>query len=239
MPPTSFPEAWGGVMTCILISPVLAGGIAAEACSYFSRFPKDPLVLKCAVAVIWLGSLLVSAFGCWVLHSFAILGYDLPFYGVIVPPAFSIIIALETIVHSTTQGTYIFRMYRFGQNRHILACCCVLMLFEVGFGFTWAGRVAINDTIQHVDARDQGIEWVITSFFTISAFLDVFITVSMSYQLRRSRLNGLKQTKYLIDRIIRWTIRKHIITSLRGFNSVVPTATGMLTRFVFPSIDSS
>ncbi|KAF8870574.1 hypothetical protein BD779DRAFT_1579440, partial [Infundibulicybe gibba] len=213
MPPTSFPEAWGGVIICIMISPVLAGGIAVEACSYFSRFPKDPRVLKCAIAVIWLGSFLVSASGCWILHSFAILGYDLPFYGVIVPPGFSIAIVLETIVHSTTQGTYIFRMYRFGQNRYILVGCCMLVLFEVGFGFTWAGRVAISDTIQHIDARNRGIQWVITSFFTISAFLDVFITVSMTYQLKRSRLSGLKQTNYLIDRIIRWTIRERIIAS--------------------------
>ncbi|KAF8892053.1 hypothetical protein BD779DRAFT_86532 [Infundibulicybe gibba] len=158
-------------------------------------------------------SFLVAAFGCWVMHSVSILGYHLSFSSVIVPPGFSIIVVLETIVHSITQGTYIFRMYLFGQNRYILACCCMLVLLEVGFGLTWAGHVAVSDTIQEVHTRDQGVEWVITAFFVISASVDVFITASVSRQLRRSRMNGFKQTKYLIDRVIRWTISTGMLTS--------------------------
>ncbi|KAF8882441.1 hypothetical protein BD779DRAFT_1674978 [Infundibulicybe gibba] len=142
-------------------------------------------------------------------------------------------IASEIIVHSTAQGAYIFRMYRFGHNHYLLLCFCILVLLELGFGFRWVGRVAINriTAVQLVNILALEIKWDITSFFTISAFVDVFIAVSMTYQLVRSRSNGLKQTKHLIDKIIRLTIRERVIDCFISpvFNVTVPEATGMLT----------
>ncbi|KAF8873736.1 hypothetical protein BD779DRAFT_1805172 [Infundibulicybe gibba] len=137
----------------------------------------------------------------------------LPFYNVIIPVGLSIAIVLGTIVQIVGKGTYIFRMYRFGQNRYILACCCVLLLLELGLGLMWAGKVAISSTTQQVDAREKAIEWVITTQFAISAFIDVFVTVSVSYQLWRSRADGLKQTRYLIDKIMQWMIQTGMLTS--------------------------
>ncbi|KAF8882464.1 hypothetical protein BD779DRAFT_1674992 [Infundibulicybe gibba] len=111
-----------------------------------------------------------------------------------IPFVFSIAVALEAIVHCTVQGAYIF--------------------LELGMGLAWTGRVAIpSTTVLQVDARDQQTRWIITSFFTISAFVDVFITASVSYQLRRRRTNSLKRTKYLIDKVIQWTIPTGMLTS--------------------------
>ncbi|KAF8882433.1 hypothetical protein BD779DRAFT_929710 [Infundibulicybe gibba] len=193
MSPSTFSGTWGNVAICFLISCALCGCISMQACSYFSRFPKDSLVLKSAVALIWLCCSLHLLSECWVIHSAIILGYDQPFYDVIVPTGISITVVLGTVVQVTGKGTYIFRMYRFGQNRYALACCCVLILLELGLGFVWAGRVAISDTAWQRGARERRIEWVITAQFTVSAFIDVFVTASVSYQLWRSRANGLKQ----------------------------------------------
>ncbi|KAF8882423.1 hypothetical protein BD779DRAFT_928934 [Infundibulicybe gibba] len=171
-------------------------------------------MLRAQVAIIMLGCFLQFVLDCWVLYSYTISQYDVPSYGIIIPIGFSIAVTLEIIVHATAQGAYIFRMYRFGHNRHFLAFSCMLVLFELGFGFTWVGRVAITGaTAVQLDALGQEIEWDITSFFTISAFVDVFITVSITYQLMRSRSSGLKRTKHLIDRIIRLTIREHTTAS--------------------------
>ncbi|KAF8882439.1 hypothetical protein BD779DRAFT_929911 [Infundibulicybe gibba] len=54
---------------------------------------------------------------------------------------------------------------------------------------------------------------MITTQFAISAFIDVFVTVSVSYQLWRSRADGLKQTRYLIDKIMQWMIQTGMLTS--------------------------
>ncbi|KAF8882430.1 hypothetical protein BD779DRAFT_929639 [Infundibulicybe gibba] len=196
MSPSTFAGTWGNVTIGFLVS-----------------FPKDSLVLKCAIALIWLCSALRLLSDCWVIHSILISGYDQPFYGVIIPVGLSISIVLGTIVQAIGKGTYIFRMYRFGQNRYILACCCVLILVELGLGLVWAGRVAINDIALQVETREQEIEWVITTQFTISAFIDVFVTASVSYWLRQNRADGLKRTRYLADKIMQWTIQTGILTS--------------------------
>ncbi|KAF8882401.1 hypothetical protein BD779DRAFT_1542970 [Infundibulicybe gibba] len=159
-------------MICVLISAALNGCIAIQACSYFSTFRTDPLVLK-------------SARGHF--------GICRPLYAVMIPIGFSIAVALEVIVHVIVQGVYIFRMYRFGKNPYILASCCALVMVEAGMGFAWAGWVAASAIMLQVDARNQQIRWMITCFFTISAFVDVFITASLSYQLWRSRIMGLRR----------------------------------------------
>ncbi|KAF8882421.1 hypothetical protein BD779DRAFT_928739 [Infundibulicybe gibba] len=207
--------AWAGGTICFLVSFIITGCTIVQACSYFSKFKMDPLLLKSAVAVIVLGSFLKFALDCWLLHSSIVLQYDTPSEDIVVPIGFSIVVAVEIIVHSTAQGTYIFRMYRFGHNRYLLAFSCVLVLIELGFGFTWVGRVAIPGAtaVRLVAVLAQEIVWDITSFFTVSAFVDVFIAVSMTYQLVRSRSSGLKQTKHLIDRIIRLTIPTGMLTS--------------------------
>ncbi|KAF8889685.1 hypothetical protein BD779DRAFT_325748 [Infundibulicybe gibba] len=214
MSPSTFAEAWGSVVTCFLVSSALNGCIFAQMWSYFSRFQNDRLVLKCAVAAVWLFSMLHFACACWVLHSVMVLGYDKPFYDVIIPIGLSAGLAAESIVHLIVQGTYIFRMYLFGRNRYILTLCCMLVLVQLGFGLTWAGRLAIGDVpLLLMDARNQGAKWVITSVFTTCASVDVFITVSLSSQLIRSRKNSLKRTKYLIDKIVGWTIPTGMLTS--------------------------
>ncbi|KAF8868729.1 hypothetical protein BD779DRAFT_1807685 [Infundibulicybe gibba] len=222
MPPLTFAEVWGSIAICLLVSSVLNGCIAMQACSYFLRFSNDVLVLKCAVAVVWLGSMLHLASMCWVLHSVIILGYDQPFYDVIIPLGLSISIAIESIMHSAVQGTYIFRMYRFGQNRYILAPCCMLVLLQLGFGFTWAARVAVSETFLLIFARNQEMKWIVTSFFTICASVDLFITVSLTSQLMWSRKNGLKRTKSLIDNIMRWTIPTGMLTRCVALNLLNP-----------------
>ncbi|KAF8899429.1 hypothetical protein BD779DRAFT_83229 [Infundibulicybe gibba] len=214
MPTLSFSGPWAGFTLCILISFVLVGCVAVQACSYFSKFQKDPLLLKCAVAIITLGCFLQFGLDCWVLYSFTVSQYDVPSYGIIIPIGFSMGAILEIIVHATAQGVYIFRMYRFGHNRYFLVCSCILVFLELGFGFTWIGRVAVTGvTAVQLATLGQEIVWDTTSFFTISAFVDVFITVSMTYHLMQGRSNGLKRTRHLIDRIIRLTIPTGMLTS--------------------------
>ncbi|KAF8889689.1 hypothetical protein BD779DRAFT_1671792 [Infundibulicybe gibba] len=232
MPPSTFAEAWGSVFVCLLVSSALNGGIAIQACSYFSRFKNDMLVLKCAVVVVCLGAVLHFACTSWILHSVVILGYDRSVYDVIIPLGLPIGSAVEAIVHSTVQGIYLFRMYRFGQNRYILASCCVLVLLQLGLGLTWVGRLSTGKPFLLIFARDQETKWIVTSFFTISAAVDVFIAVSLSYQLMQSRKGSLKRTKYLVDKIMRWTICEQHFARSRVFDVEASIATGMLTSAV-------
>ncbi|KAF8889688.1 hypothetical protein BD779DRAFT_1520486 [Infundibulicybe gibba] len=217
----SFAEAWGSVFICLLVSSAFNGCIAMQACSYFLRFKNDTLLMKCTVVVVWLGSTLHFACTCWVLHDSTILGYDRPSYDITIPLGISMGTALAAIVHFTVQGTYIFRIYQFGQNRYILAFCCLLVLFQLGLGLTWTGQLSAGNPFLLIYGQDWETKWIVTSFFTISAVVDVFITVSLSSQLMRNRRDSLEGTRHLIDKIMRWTIPTGMLTSAVAIAIVV------------------
>ncbi|KAF8874114.1 hypothetical protein BD779DRAFT_1790595 [Infundibulicybe gibba] len=71
-------------------------------------------------------------------------------------------------------------------------------------------------------------KWPIEISITISVILDTSIAASTCYQLWRSRMMGLKRTRRMIDKLMRWTthlwIETGALTMLDGVSSVVSLA---------------
>ncbi|KAF8874133.1 hypothetical protein BD779DRAFT_263113 [Infundibulicybe gibba] len=103
-------------------------------------------------------------------------------------------------------------MYRFSHNRYILACCCTLAGVELGTGFAWAKQVS-HAAPEWREAMQES-RWIITTSFVASVVLDTFIAISMCHQLWRSRMMGLKRTRRLVDKLMRWTIQTGALTSV-------------------------
>ncbi|KAF8870499.1 hypothetical protein BD779DRAFT_1580013 [Infundibulicybe gibba] len=210
---SSFAEAWGAITICMLLAAVLNGCISAQACTYFSKFKKDRPILRCVIALIWLGSALHFACEFRILHSVLITGYPKAPLEVTIPFEFSIAIILQVVVHCCAQGVYIYRMHRFGHRVWILVLCCVLVVLELAFGLVIAARMAHNASGAQVNAVSLQTSWVITAVFATSAALDASITISICVQLRQGREDGIKRTRYIVDRIIQWTVQSAVLTS--------------------------
>ncbi|KAF8873574.1 hypothetical protein BD779DRAFT_1805205, partial [Infundibulicybe gibba] len=103
-------------------------------------------------------------------------------------------------------------MYRFNRNRYLLAYCCVLAGIELGTGLAWMVRVAHTAPAWQEAMWNEESKWPIEISITISVILDTSIAASTCYQLWRSRMMGLKRTRRMIDKLMRWTTQTGALT---------------------------
>ncbi|KAF8882442.1 hypothetical protein BD779DRAFT_1674979 [Infundibulicybe gibba] len=205
---STFGETWGVVVALHLVAAVVNGCVTVQACTYFHKFfHRDRFILKGMVAYIWLGCMTLAVCEFWIIHGVIITGYHLPPEQVVISLGFPIALVVAVTTIGTTQGIYVLRVYRFGHNRYLLACCCTLVGVELGTGFAWARQVARTAPVWQEVMQESG--WIITTSVVSSVVLDIFIAVSMCYQLWRSRMMGLKRTRHLVDRLMRWTFVCH------------------------------
>ncbi|KAF8882470.1 hypothetical protein BD779DRAFT_1802347 [Infundibulicybe gibba] len=192
---------------------------------------RDHYILKYAVAYIWFSCVTLALCEFWAIHDIIVAGYYLPSELVIISPGFPIGLAIGMTIGCTMKGIYIFRMYRFNHNRYLLVCCCVLVGLELGTEFTWVARVAHAIFAWQEAVLNDKSKWIITTFFTTSMVLDIFVAASTCYQLWRSRMIGFKRMRHLVDTLIRWTIRKSPPYLIHA-PPVVMKETGILTSAV-------
>ncbi|KAF8899412.1 hypothetical protein BD779DRAFT_82419 [Infundibulicybe gibba] len=208
----TFSNAYGSVEICIILAGILNGFLASQMISYFRSARRDLMILKASIALIWAATTTSFGCACWILYVVTMTQHQVPITGITIPAAFSVAIVLDIVVHCTTQGIYIYRMFKFGRQIWLLIPCCALVLFEFGLALTWAINVAPLKIGLLIVAQDLKFKWIIDSLFAAGALLDLIITTSICYQLKQNRISGLKRTKDLIDTIIRWTIQSGLLT---------------------------
>ncbi|KAF8874111.1 hypothetical protein BD779DRAFT_1790591 [Infundibulicybe gibba] len=216
----TFQATWGVVVVLIWVAAASNGCITVQAYTYFHKFfHRDHYTLKYAVrslltvAYVWFGCVTLALCEFWAIHNIIVVGYYLPSELVTISLGYPVGLVMGMTVSCTVKGVYILRMYRFNRNRYLLVCCCVLEGMELGTGFTWVARVAHTVPVWQEVVLNKESEWIIMAFFTISMLLDIFIAASTCYQLWRSRMMGLKRTRHLVDKLMRWTIQTGILTS--------------------------
>ncbi|KAF8874128.1 hypothetical protein BD779DRAFT_1678870 [Infundibulicybe gibba] len=239
----TFQATWGAVVALNCASAVFSGCIAMQACTYFHKFfHRDHCILKFAVRTPSLrASPLASSFDSlvsdhlylvlyerrmfsfgsvtlllcefWVMHDIIVVGYYLSSEQVAISPGFPIGLAVGMTISCSVQGIYALRMYRFDYNKYLLVCCCALAGIELGTGFIWVGRTAHAVPAWQEAMLNEESKSIIMIFFAASMVLDMFIAAATCYQLWHSRMMGLKRTRHLVDKLIRWTIQTGILTS--------------------------
>ncbi|KAF8873588.1 hypothetical protein BD779DRAFT_1805211 [Infundibulicybe gibba] len=224
----TFEETWG----VVVVSQLVAGSsqwMRYRAGMHLFQQASGSLHSKCMVAYIWLGCVTLAVCGFWVIHGVIITGYHLPPEEAVISLGFSIVLVITVTTIGTTQGIYVLRMYKFGHNRYLLVCCCALIGMEVGTGFAWARQVAHAAPEWQVAMQES--RWIITTSVVSSVVLDIFIAISMCYQLWRSRMMGLKRTRHLVDKLMRWTIQTGAFTSVVGIAMILVENFGGKTNF--------
>ncbi|KAF8874126.1 hypothetical protein BD779DRAFT_1476655 [Infundibulicybe gibba] len=182
----TFEATWGAFVALVYVSP---------ACAYFHKFfHRDHYILKYTARLPFFQA------GC--LHRVTI-SFRLP-----------IGLAVGVVVSSSVQGVYVFRVYRFGHNKYLLACWCVLAGIELGTGLAWMVRAAHAVPAWQNIMLNEKSKWPIEMTFTVGVLLDTSIAASTCYQLWRSRMMGLKRTRRVVDKLIRWTIQTGALTRL-------------------------
>ncbi|KAJ7733349.1 hypothetical protein B0H16DRAFT_164548 [Mycena metata] len=203
----------------VLASMVGFGVSTTQTYIYYNRFPDDSLKLKTLVAFVWalelarnlcLGHALyiftISDFG----HSERILGAD--------PRSLGVGGLLDGLIGMCVQGFFSSRIYRFSERLYVPVIIWFLALVRLLGGI---GIMITGLRMKSVVVYEMQWKWLLLADWSISAFNDVLITLSLVFLLYRQRGNGLKRTVALVDKLILWTIETGMITSISAIVTVI------------------
>jgi len=208
------PEAFrlslmSGISFSLLVVCAMWGVTTIQIVSYFRTFKTDPLYLKIAVGSLWVCETLFIVLKAATL-------YDLMFRS---DPFLSIPLNMyvggmfATIIQSIVQIIYAFRIYKVWAKIYIPLLCCTGSIYYFGASFAWYS-VLIGQGVEKIIQLSQVYNWLVCSCYSVTAAVDVVITLSMCYLLRRNHDHIRKRTLRMLDKLVLWTIQTGTITSL-------------------------
>ncbi|KAF8179545.1 hypothetical protein K438DRAFT_1725811, partial [Mycena galopus ATCC 62051] len=201
----------GAYQIGVLISYALLGMTTTQAYIYYSRFPKDPKILKFLVALVWSCEIAHAACIAHTLYTYTVQDYGKPELLNRIPASFVTSIFFTGLVSACVQGFFAYRIYVLSGRWYFLCilwvlsglrCACAMVIFVAGLRHP--------ESIINLEA-EWG--WAITTAWGVSVATDLAITGTLVLLLTRQRTNGQKKTVAVVDKIITWTIETGLLTS--------------------------
>ncbi|KIM37556.1 hypothetical protein M413DRAFT_76900 [Hebeloma cylindrosporum] len=200
----------GALQIGSLFAIFLFGIVTLQAYSYYDAFPKDRWTYKTLVAVVWVLEAGHTAGVSYEVYHASITLYGKP----------NELVKFEALGAVTTIGgliTFIsffaLRLYRVLPKpyKYIGVACFTLSFIRC--------VASIFMTVQSVAARNivrynTQWRWLIFSIFAVGAAIDIAIAASMLWYLMKQRGKGLLRITTVIDRLIGFTIRTGLLTSI-------------------------
>ncbi|KAF7317474.1 hypothetical protein MKEN_00833600 [Mycena kentingensis (nom. inval.)] len=227
----------------VFISLVLFGIVFLQGFAYFSRScARDPLWLKFFVGIILTMELAHTVCAAHAIYYFTILQAGTPArlkkantYSLSLTPVF------ETLITAMVQAFFAWRIRQLSGRRRsdwrgwcLPTLCWVLCLVRFVGGMAMAVEGFLDIPLQpnYFHYADT-YAWIISGALDVGVLLDVIITLSMCWYIRK--LNSpynLHGSEVLIRRLVNWTIQTGLITSLTSI-AVVITFWTMKHNFIW------
>uniref|UniRef100_A0A0W0F8S9 DUF6534 domain-containing protein n=2 Tax=Moniliophthora roreri TaxID=221103 RepID=A0A0W0F8S9_MONRR len=239
----SLPATYGALLLGSLIASALSGAVVIHTILYFKVYPSDPPRLKVLVVLIWFSYFLYSVLDtCHTSFIWSALwAFCVKFYGQIdkidyVPQtlALSVIVTatLTFCVHcffalrlfrctfisepqglSKTANEFVVASYPPQYTRVLLANVLqkvILALLRLGTAAASTAELLILHSLSEFVDRDG---WIFTLGLSSSSAVDVIITASLVFYLRKSGRGSLGRTSVVIDTLIKYTFETASLTS--------------------------
>ncbi|KAF7291373.1 hypothetical protein MIND_01281800 [Mycena indigotica] len=212
----------------VFVSVFLFGIVALQGYIYWRSAAEDRLWLRIFVGTLLILELAHTISACHAVYFFTILEAGVPelervanSYSLAVTPVF------ETAITAMVQGFFTYRIYLLSGRKLIPGICASLGLARLVGGLAMAVE-GVND----VPLQPNGFHyqntygWVITTALDIGVVLDVLITLSLCFYMRKLYdPYNLPGGEVLLDRMILWTIETGLITSLTSVTVVIAFTT--------------
>ncbi|KAJ6624202.1 hypothetical protein B0H10DRAFT_1785151 [Mycena sp. CBHHK59/15] len=192
----------GALEISVLFSCFFMGMLSVQTYVYYYNFPNDALWIKLWVAILWffeLGHLISIAQS---LYAGTITGWGNPealvrFIGLAISPL------LAGVVSTMVQLFFCRRIQVMGQPYFAAACCALTFLRFVASFATAIIGLTYHAIVPFL--ADWG--WLMTTYISLGAAIDMLIPMCLCWKLRESRESSFSGTANMIDRLMLWTIR--------------------------------
>ncbi|PIL30724.1 hypothetical protein GSI_06892 [Ganoderma sinense ZZ0214-1] len=194
-----------------LIALFLSGAVFMQAVMYFQRYRHDLPMMKAVVFAVWVLDILHSAMICTANWKLLILDYgafaSLDHIAWPIP----ITIALTAITTAIVHCFFIHRIYKLSRrNWFITVPLMILALLRVASAFVTAGQmIRLRSYVLFI----QNYTYIFTLGLAISAILDILITGTLCYYLRKGR-DGFARINHMIDILTLYTVESGMLTCI-------------------------
>jgi len=177
---------------------------------YYRHYPKDRLLLKLTVALLFTVDTCGTIFVGHSLYTYHVLNYYNPIESLLIPWSFALEKFLVTFTTFIAQSFYAHTIYKATGHRITVAFIMLLALLALALG-SWTTEQIFDEPLSVVSTHKfKVISAMVQSF---AALDDVVITVSLCYYLRRRR-GDLPSTHNLVDILIVYAVSRGVLTAI-------------------------
>lgn len=209
------------------------GVLSLQTYNYFETFPKDRLGLKFTVAFLWVLELVQTILVCHEVYRTTIVFYNNP-AGLSEPWTTLIAsIIVGGIINCVVQITFAIRIKTFAGSPWLTIVCCFLAVL----GFVASCAIAAEGfLLNSMAAFAEKWGWLITTYMTIEAFVDILIAVSLCYFLKRHDGAIFESTQFIVNHLLKWTVQTGLVTSLTAIALLITFQASLPVNFVWIGI---
>lgn len=209
-------EVLSGVNLGLLVASALWGMTSLQAIEYCRQFFKsDPLYIKVAVTVVWSCSTahLVLQVAC--LQEIFTGGTKQP-----VTVMFPASMIFGFVVQAAVQSMYALRIFKFCHRFYVPIFCWVVATYSFAVQTTFT-CLSIGGSIEEFFLLRKKHKWMMSSGYTMAAFVDIIITFAFCCLLHMNRGYVKLRTKRILEILCLLSIENGLATSLIAITIVV------------------
>ncbi|KAH8096757.1 hypothetical protein BXZ70DRAFT_1009439 [Cristinia sonorae] len=214
----------GGIFVAIFF-----GITSAQAFTYFKRNPKDKLLYKVAVAILWTIDALHLSFIAHAGYHYAVTNYMKPTALLVVSWSLIGQIVLTTTSDAIVRSIFAHRVWLLSGGNIFLI---VLIVFASCAVFAGGMLFAVRAAQVREFARLVEFSWIL--YFSLGALTvaDIIISASLCVLLRKQGSMAFSRTQSIVRSLMLYSINGSALTSLCAVVCLVTYAT-MSTNFIF------
>ncbi|KAK0218895.1 hypothetical protein IW262DRAFT_1462466 [Armillaria fumosa] len=203
--PSEVYKLTGPLLIGCFLSLVLYGILCHQVYIYYISFPKDNLVSKTVVYLLWVAETVQTAIR--ISYTFNTFCYEFGNIVVLdeVETAWFTILIMSGFVGCIAQLFYAWRMYKFNKKARWL-CITLSMIAFIQFSSAICCGIQVRNSGRYSKFQNNsGIKTTVIIWLGGSALCDTAIALCMTCLLCRAQ-TGLKSTRILLSRLIRLAI---------------------------------
>lgn len=188
----------------------LSGVNTLQMYSYFHAYPKDPLMQKCAVAILWMLDVFHLALTIQAVYQYAVTGFGDLNGLLVIHWSIQAQVLLNILVIAIVHCLYTLRVWKLsGYHRGFLGYISATVVaggFAIGLVFAYKVFTA------NLFTDFNKMAWVISAALGTSTAIDFFIAAAMCWYLYKSRGVGTRLNSR-IDVVMQYTLGSGLLTS--------------------------
>ncbi|KAJ7512793.1 hypothetical protein B0H11DRAFT_8493 [Mycena galericulata] len=202
----------------VLASYALLGVTTTQTYVYYSRFPNDPLRIKCLVAGIWSCEVAHAVCIAKSLYVMTVSDYGHPEKLFLIPRTLAAAVLFSGIIGAGVQVFFASRIYSVSRSFFIPCLSWCLSFLRLLGSIT---ACVYGFRMQTIPGFETQWAWLLKSLWSVASANDVIIAVTLVYLLHHQRSTADKRTVAIVDKLVAWTIETGVVTGAAGLVSLV------------------